>query len=153
MSDATGGAAMFYVKWFGQVTLVMVLISIVALLVPPPAVSGLLLIVVIVWAVWLLTSLVRALIFASAPTVHTRRMERSADSGLGAQVVLTDSLPTGAEFFTRPPVAQRVKAGNAAGSQQTCHSRIRARVPRESQGRSFPASFVYCRAGRRLPAA
>jgi hypothetical protein len=144
---------MFYVKWFGQVMLVMLLISIVALLVPPPAVSGLLLIVVIVWAVRLLTSLARALFFPSAPTVHSPSTERSADSGLGAQVVLTDSVTAGAESFARPPVAQRVKAGSAAGSQQTCHSRIRARMPRESQGRSFPASFVYCRARRRLSAA
>ena len=41
---------MFYVKWFGQVTGIMVLIIILALLVPPPAVCALVLIGVIVEA-------------------------------------------------------------------------------------------------------
>jgi hypothetical protein len=143
---------MFYVKWFGQVMLIMVLISIVALLVPPPAIAGMLLIGVIVWALWLLISLVRYLVFASTPTLASRGAERSADFGLGAQVVMSDGLITGTEFSGRPPVAQRAKAGNAAGSQRTC-SRISARLPRDSRGRSFPPSFLYCRARRRLPAA
>jgi hypothetical protein len=153
MSHAIGRAAMFYVKWFGQVMLVMVLISIVALLVPPPAITGLLLIAVIVWAVWLLRSLVRNLFFPSAPTSHRRRRERSAHYVLGAQVALTVGVTLPAESFARPPVAQRVKAGNAASSPRTCSSRMNPRVPRDSRGRSFPASFVYCRARRRLPAA
>ena len=144
---------MFYVKWFGQVMLVMVLINIVALLVPPPAIAGLILIVVIVWALWLLISLARCLFFPSAPTAHSPRMEPSIEFGLGAQVVLTDSLTTGPEFLARPPIVQRVKAGNAADGQRTCCSRIRAQVPRDSRGRSFLASFVYCRARRRLSAA
>jgi hypothetical protein len=144
---------MFYVKWLGQVMLVMVLISTVALLVPPPAIAALILIVVIVWAFWLLISLVRYVVFPNAPTPHRRRMERSVEFGLGAQVALTGSVTTRAEFSARPPVAQRVNSGNAAASQRTCCSRIRARTPRESRGRSFPPSFVYCRARRRLPAA
>jgi biopolymer transport protein ExbB/TolQ len=144
---------MFYVKWFGQVMLVMVLISILALLVPPPAVTGLLLIGVIVWAVWLLRSLVRYLAFPNAATPHRRRRKRSDNYVLGAQVALSNSVTVPAEFFDRPPVAQRVQAKNAASTKRTCSSRMNARVPRESRGRSFPASFVYCRARRRLPAA
>ena len=143
---------MFYVKWFGQVVLVTMLISIVAMLVPPPGVAALLLVVVIIWAVWLLTSLVRRLVFPNAPTLRRRRMKRSREFVLGTQVVLTDSRTTGTEAFDGPPLALRVKTGNAAGSQRTC-SRISARVPRESRGRSFSPSFIYCRARRRLPAA
>ena len=63
---------MFYVKWFGQFTLVMVLVSIVALLVPPPAIAGLILIAVIVWAIWLLTRLMRHLMAPSNPTPARR---------------------------------------------------------------------------------
>jgi hypothetical protein len=143
---------MFYVKWFGQVMVVTMLMSIVALLVPPPGVAALMLILVIVWAVWLLTSLVRHLVFPNAPKLRSRRIKRSPEFALGTQVVLTDTRPTGAESFDGPPLALRVKAGNAPGAQRTC-SHISARVPRDSRGRSFSPSFIYCRARRRLPAA
>ena len=143
---------MFYVKWFAQVTLIMVLISIVALLVPPPVIAGLMLIVTIVWALSLLASLFRHLAFPSTAPSDSRRIERSADFALGAQVALADSPTTRTEFFARAPVAQRVVAANAAGSQRTC-SRINDRVRRASQGRPSSASFVYCRTRRRLPAA
>jgi hypothetical protein len=142
----------FYVKWFAQVMLIMMLISIVALLVPPPVIAGLVLIVTIVWAVWLLASLVRSLAFPSTPSSDSRRIERSGDFALGAQVALADSPTTVTEFFARPPVAQRVTAANAAGSQGTC-SRINDRVRRASRGRPSSASFVYCRTRRRLTAA
>ncbi len=144
---------MFYVKWFGQVMLVMVLMSIVALLVPPPEIAALMLISVIIWSLWLLSSLVRYLVYPSTRTVHSRRIERPVEFGLGAQVALTDSLTTTTEFFPRPPVAQRVMAANAAGTQRTC-PRVSARVRQQSrQGRPSSASFVYCRARRRVPAA
>ena len=144
---------MFYLKWFGQVMLVMVLISIVAWLMPPPAVTGLLLIAVIVWAVWLLRSLVRHVAFPNAATPHRRRRKRADAYVLGAQVAFSNSGTTPAELFARPPVAQRVKAGSAASTPRTCSSRMSPRVPRDSRGRSFPPSFIYCRARRRLPAA
>ena len=142
---------MFYVKWFGQFTLVMVLVSIVALLVPPPAIAGLILIAVIVWAIWLLTRLMRHLIVPSNPTLESTT-DSSPDAVLGAQVALRDSLVSRGQCFTRPPVAQRVKAENAAGIERTCCPRIRTRKPREFRGRSISLSFVHCRVRRRLPA-
>ena len=142
---------MFYVKWFGQVMLVMVLTGVVALLVPPPAIAGLLLIVVIVWSCWLLTSLARHLARPSIVAAESPAPERVADLGLGVQVV-TGNRAIGTESFARPPVAQRVKAGSGPSTQRPC-SRIRPRMPREPRGRSFPPSFIYCRARRRLPAA
>ena len=144
---------MFYVKWFGQFMLVMVLMSIVALLVPPPGIAALILIVVIVWSIGLLTRLVRYLMVPSNPTLDNDTAESSADVGLGAQVALTGSLIARAHCSTRPPVGQRAKAENAAGSQRTCCRPIRTRMPREFRGRSFPLCFVHCRVRRRLPAA
>ena len=143
---------MFYVKWFGQFMLVMVLVSIVALLVPPPGIAGLMLIVVIAWAIWLLTRLMRHLMAPSNPTPESTA-DSAPDVSLGAQVVLTDSLIPQAQCLTRPPVAQRVKAENAAGIERTCCPRIRTRKPREFRGRSISLSFVCCRVRRRLPAA
>jgi hypothetical protein len=143
---------MFYVKWFGQVMVVTALMSIVAMLVPPPGIAALVLIVVIVWALGLLASLVRYVVFPGSRPLHSRRMKRSPEFGLGTQVVLTDTPTTGSESFADAPLALRVKSGNAAGTQRTC-SRVSARVPRKSRGRSFSTSLMYCRARRRVPAA
>lgn len=52
---------MFYVTWFGQVALIMALIVSLAVLVPSPAMAGLMLIVALIWAIWLLGSLIRHL--------------------------------------------------------------------------------------------
>jgi hypothetical protein len=143
---------MFYVKWFAQVMLIMVLVSIVALLVPSPPIAAVMLIVTIVWSLSLLGRLVRYLVFPSTPTPDSPGIEPSADFGLGAQVALPDRVTTATGVVGRPPVAQRVVAGNVAGPQRTC-SRINARVRRASRGRSSSASFIYCRARRPLPAA
>jgi hypothetical protein len=144
------GAAVFYVKWFAQVVLVMVLICSVALLVPSPAFAGLILLVVIAWSSWLLASLFRHMFFPRQTAAVSRKVKPSV--GAGTPVVLPDS-PTRDVVTEQPSVLQRVKAQKAAAAQQTCSSPLRARLPRESRGRTFPACFVYCRARRRLPAA
>jgi hypothetical protein len=53
--------AMFYVTWFGQVALIMALTVSLAVLVPTPAMAGLMLVVALIWAIWLLGSLIRHL--------------------------------------------------------------------------------------------
>ncbi|HEV7394699.1 MAG TPA: hypothetical protein VGO08_23895 [Burkholderiales bacterium] len=60
---------MFYVTWFGQVLLIAVLIGSIGLFVPPADVAALMLIVTIVWATWLLASLIRHLIRPPMPRI------------------------------------------------------------------------------------
>jgi hypothetical protein len=58
---------MFYAAWFGQVLLIAVLVGSIGLFVPPADVAAMMLIVTIVWAIWLLASLVRHLMRQPAP--------------------------------------------------------------------------------------
>ena len=58
---------MFYAAWFGQVLLIAVLVGSIGLFVPPAHVAAMMLIVTIVWATWLLASLVRHLMRQPAP--------------------------------------------------------------------------------------
>ncbi|MDB5924653.1 MAG: hypothetical protein JWN13_3589 [Betaproteobacteria bacterium] len=58
---------MFYAAWFGQVLLIAVLVGSIGLFVPPADVAAMMLIVTIVWATWLLASLVRHLMRQPAP--------------------------------------------------------------------------------------
>ena len=141
---------MFYVKWLGQVILLTVLIGSVALLVPPPAVAGSILIFVIAWALWLLTSLARHLFFPKAPKAESS--DPKPAEAVSAPIVSVETPPLLPEVSASRSLAQRVKDVDA-GNQRTCSSRIRARLPRESRGRSFSPSFIYCRARRRLSAA
>jgi hypothetical protein len=128
----------------------MVLVGSVALLVPSPALAALILLVVIAWSCWLLASLIRHMFFPRKTEAHSRRVTSSV--GAGTPVILPVSA-TPDVLAERPSILQRVKAQKAAAAQQTCSSPLRARLPRDSRGRSFPACFVYCRARRRLPAA
>ncbi|HEY0337946.1 MAG TPA: hypothetical protein VGC70_11460 [Burkholderiales bacterium] len=66
---------MFYAKWFGQVLLIVMLIGSIGLL--PPSLEGaaVMMLIAMVWAMWLLISLVRYLTLST--TAQNKQQPRS----------------------------------------------------------------------------